>query len=278
VYSRCDKSEHQEVRKIVGYSFNIGGCVQKERLCGGWRVVILSALASCALAATAHADLVVPAGGSYALNGGSTDLACTDLIVAGGLSVDSGSITGIRNVSIQAGGSISVTSGTVSLSGDWSNTGTFSGGAGLVGFVDRAGCATGGGTISGNTTFSRLSFITATGKTYLVASGSSQTITQFLTIQGAPGLPLILRGSTAGQPAFIALTGGQSTSNFGAADLLATVNWIAPNQSNAIAGSGLSRVFGNPNIPIPTLPLGALTLLAFALAGFACKRINSIQR
>jgi hypothetical protein len=230
------------------------------------------------LAPLAYADLVIPAGSSYALNGGSSDLACTDLIVAGALSVDSGSITGIRNVSIAAGGSITVTSGTLSLSGDWSNAGTFSGGSGLVSFVDLAGCATTGGTISGNTTFSRLSFISATGKTYRIASGSSQTITQFLTIQGAPGLPLILRGSNPGQPGLIALAGGQSTSNFGAADLLATANWIAPNQSNAIAGNGVSRIFGDPNAPIPALPLGALALLALALAGAARKRIHSIQR
>jgi hypothetical protein len=150
-----------------------------------------------------------------------------------------------------------------------------------VSFVDLAGCATTGGTISGNTTFANLSFITATGKTYRIASDSSQTITQFLTIQGAPGLPLVLRGTTPGQPASIALLGGQSTSNFGAADLLASGNWIAPNQSNAIAGSGVTRIFGDPNAPIPTLPLGLLALLALALAAcgtLARKRITSIQR
>ena len=32
------------------------------------------------LTALAHADLVVPSGGSYDLSGGSTDLGCTDVI------------------------------------------------------------------------------------------------------------------------------------------------------------------------------------------------------
>jgi hypothetical protein len=56
--------------------------------------------AACALVSVAHADLVVPAGGSYALNGGSSDLGCTDLVVAGALSLDNGSLSGVRNVSI----------------------------------------------------------------------------------------------------------------------------------------------------------------------------------
>jgi MYXO-CTERM domain-containing protein len=230
--------------------------------------------ATVLLAGLVRADLVVPSGGSYALNGGSTDLACTDVIVAGTLQIDSGSLTSVRNLIIQAGGSITATSGTISLSGDWSNAGSFSGGTGLVSFVDLAGCATAGGTISGNTTFANLSFISAIGKTYRIASDSSQTINQFLTIQGAPGLPLVLRGTTPGQAASITLLGGQSTSNFGAADLIATGNWIAPNQSNAIAGSGVTRIFGDPNAPIPTMPLGVLALLALALAAVVRRRLR----
>jgi hypothetical protein len=236
------------------------------------RVIFLLA---CSLSvSTTHADLVVPLGGSLALNGGGSDLGCTDLIVAGALQVDSGSITGIRSVNILPGGSITVTTGTLSLSGDWSNAGSFTAGNGLVSFVDLAGCATSGGAISGNTAFARLSFTTALGKTYTIASGSTQTVTQQLTIQGAAGLPLVLRGATAGQPAFIALFGGQSTANFGAADLRATVNWIAPNQTNAISGN-VARIFGNPSEPIPSLPLGALALLALALAAFARRHMAS---
>ena len=239
----------------------------------GWRRCAFS-LALGMLVSSAHADLVIPSGGSLALNVGSSDLGCTDLIVAGTLSVDSGSVTGIRNVTIQPGGSITVTGGTLSLSGDWSNAGSFAAGSGLVSFVDLAGCATTGGTISGNTTFARLSFTTALGKTYTIASGSTQTITQQLSIQGAPGLPLVLRSATAGQPAFIALFGGQSTANFGAADLRATVNWIAPNQTNAISGN-VSRIFGDPSEPIPSLPLGALALLALTLAAYARRHMAS---
>ncbi len=235
------------------------------------RLLGASALGFCAL--IAHADLNVPTGGSYALNGGTLDLGCTDLIVAGTVSVDSGSVTGIRNVVIAPGGSLSATSGTLSLSGAWSNSGTFSAGAGSVNFVDLAGCAPSGGTISGNTTFSQLSFTTSVGKTYLFAAGSTQTISQQLTIQGAPGLPLVWRSTTAGQVATIALFGAQSTSNFGAADIAAIANWIAPNQTNAISGGNV-RVFGDPNAPIPTLPWIALLVMAAALFRMGVNRLS----
>lgn len=223
--------------------------------------------ACCALVSIAHADLVVPAGGNLSLNGGTSNLSCTDVVVAGTLNIDSGSLTGVRNVSIQAGGSITVTSGTLSLSGDWSNAGSFTGGTGLVSFVDLAGCATGGGTIGGNTTFSNLSFVSGLGKTYQIASGSTQTVAQFLTVQGSSGLPLVLRGATPGSPAFIALLGDQSINYFGAADLTSTGKWLAPNQTNAINGAGVTRVFGDPNPPIPTLHPLVVLLLGALLAG-----------
>lgn len=237
------------------------------------RIRIGAVLCAALLSGFARADLVIPVGGSTSLNGGGMDLGCTDLIVAGTLQVDSGSITGIRSVDIQPGGSITVTTGTLSLSGNWANAGGFAAGSGLVSFVDLAGCATAGGTISGNSTFARLNFITSVGKTYQIASGSTQSITQQLTIQGAPGLPLILRGSTPGQAGFIALGGGQSTTHFGAADLIALGVWIAPNQSNAINGANVARIFGDPSAPIPTLPLGGLALLALALVALARKLI-----
>jgi hypothetical protein len=235
----------------------------------------ISALVAAAFLSTAaHADLVIPTGGSYALNGGGTDLGCTDLIVGGTLQLDSGSLTGVRNVVIQAGGSITATSGTLSLSGNWSNAGSFVGGTGLVSFVDLAGCAPAGGLISGNTTFANLSFISAIGKTYQLVSGSTQTIMQQFVVQGAPGLPLVLRGATPGQPAFLGVGAAQSTSYFGAADLVASGLWIAPNQNNAINGSGVSRIFGDPNAPIPTLPLGALALLALTLVAVVRKPLR----
>lgn len=235
----------------------------------------IALVVAASLSAFSQADLVIPSGGSYALNGGTTDLGCTDVVVAGTLQIDSGSMTGVRNVNIQPGGSVTVTTGTLSLSGDWSSAGSFAGGSGLVSFVDLAGCAVSGGTISGNTTFARLSFVSSIGKTYQLVSGSTQTITQQFIVQGAPGLPLVLRGATPGQPAFLSLLGAQSSAHFGAADLRATGLWIAPNQTNAINGSGVARIFGDPNLPIPTLPLGALALLALALATVARVRLRA---
>src|SRR5512139_3100673 len=54
-----------------------------------------------ALAPPARADLIVPANGVVDLAGGTVDLACTDLVVAGTLQVGGGAIVNARNVTIQ---------------------------------------------------------------------------------------------------------------------------------------------------------------------------------
>ena len=245
------------------------------RACIGKRSVVMPLLFGVAMhSACALADMTIPANSSVSLGGGSSDLGCTDLIVAGALNVDGGAITGIRNVTIASGGSVTVSSGTISLSGNWANTGTFAGGTGKVAFVDLAGCAPAGGTISGNTVFAQLQFTTATGKTYQLTSGSTQTVTQNLAIQGAPGAPLIWQGTTAGQPANFVLNGTQSISNFGANNIAATGNPIAPGGTNALPGGANTGLFADLNIPIPTLSSLAMLLLSAAVSVFALRRVR----
>lgn len=228
--------------------------------------------------ALAHADFVVPAGGAIALNGGSTDLGCDDLVVAGAFSVSNGNVVGVRNIILQPGGSIEVTNGSITLSGDWTNAGSFAAGTGVVSFVEVPGCAPNGGTISGNNTFARLTFTTVSGRIYRITSGSTQTITQQLTIQGQPDAPLVLRGTTAGQPATITLLGSQQIANFGAADLASGGVWLAPYQVNAINGTGLVRMFGDPSIAVPTLSTWALLLLALSLMWVSRRRLRELTR
>src|SRR6187397_2529296 len=55
---------------------------------------------------SAHADLIVPTGSLYTNSGAQTDLGCTDVVVAGTLTVDTGSLINIRHLTIQAGGTI----------------------------------------------------------------------------------------------------------------------------------------------------------------------------
>jgi hypothetical protein len=74
---------------------------------------------------SAHADLIVPTGSLYTNSGAQTDLGCTDVVVAGTLTVDTGSLINIRHLTIQAGGTIAGGSGEIQLGGNWSNGGTF---------------------------------------------------------------------------------------------------------------------------------------------------------
>lgn len=180
----------------------------------------LFALASLCIASTATAQLTVPAGSSFALGGGNLDLAGSALQIGGLLSVGSGGILNATNVAIAAGGTLDGGSGQIALSGDWSNAGNFLPGSGSVNFVD-------GGVpsqIGGSTGFANLSFVTASGKNYVFAAGSTQTIAGLLTIAGTAAQPIQFRSSAAGQVANINLltSGSQSIVHVGVSDVHAT--------------------------------------------------------
>ena len=216
----------------------------------------------------AHADYVVPANASVALNGGSLNLACTDLIVGGNFSLDSGSVTGARNVIIQAGGSVNGGSGALSLAGNFANSGSFSAGSGSVNFVDIAGCVS-TGTVSGNNSFSDLSFVTTSpgGKSYAFAAGSTQEITHLFTVRGTAAGALQLTSSVAGLPAFINLltTGAQSMASLGVVDLTATGVGLAPNLINLAPANGASAIGWFQVFVVPTLSSESLIALALML-------------
>lgn len=102
---------------------------------GWWRQGM--PLAALIVATSAQAQWVIPAGSAWDMGGGATDLACTDLVVEGALTVGSGgSVTGVRNVLIASGGSLSLAGGTVQLSQQWTNQGVFTPGGGQVVRVD----------------------------------------------------------------------------------------------------------------------------------------------
>lgn len=231
----------------------------------------MGALGLAFMSSLANADYVVPANASTSLNGGSLNLACTDLIIGGSFSLGSGSVTGVRNVIIQPGGNLNGGSGELSLAGNFTNSGSFSAGTGSVNFGDSAGCAT-TGTVTGNNSFYDLSFVTAsaTGKTYAFAAGSTQLIDHLFTVRGTAAGPLQLTSSVPGQPAFINLpfTGAQSMASLGAVDLVATGVWLAPNLVNLAPANGASAIrwFGEPQVPVvPTLGNTSVIALAFIL-------------
>ena len=236
----------------------------------------LQACVSIAIAlafiASAHADLVVPSGGQYTTGGGRTDLACTDVVVAGTLFVASGSLVNVRHLTIQPGGTIDGGSGEIQVGGNWSNTGTFGAGASTVRLVDGCGLAT--ATVSGNTTFFNARFVSTTGKNYVFQVGTTQIIGGLLEILGTAANPIQFRSSAPGQVANINLlpAGTQSILHVGVTDVWATGQHLAPNLTNEGGGGNAFNWFGALNvteIPIPTLGQLALLALAALLGSFA---------
>jgi hypothetical protein len=143
---------------------------------------LLAFLLAFAPLPVAHADLVVPSGGQYTTGGAQTDLACTDVVVAGTLHVSSGSLVNVRNMTIQAGGTVDAGTGVIQVGGNWTDQGSFGAGTGTVQFRDL--CSLASASIGGNTTFFNASFVSGTGKNYVFAVGTTQTIGGLLEIVG----------------------------------------------------------------------------------------------
>jgi hypothetical protein len=228
------------------------------------------------LAFPAHADFIVPAGATTKLASGVVDLACTDLVVGGTVQVQSGAINNVRNVTIQSGGTLDGGSGVIQVGGNWSNSGSFSAGTGEVDFRDLCGGLS--ATVSGNTTFSRASFVSNIGKNYVFAVGSTQTILSLLQISGTAANPIQFRSSASGQVAFINLVNGgtQQIQHVGVTDVWATGQCLAPGQANEGGGGNAKNWFvcsgggggggsATPN-SIPALDTAGLVALAALLA------------
>jgi len=248
---------------------------------GGVRARSLSTsfVLACALlfAGLSCADVIVPAGSVASLGPGVIDLACTDVVVSGTLQVNSGQLKNVRSVTINSGGAIDGGSGLIEVGGNWTNSGTFVGGTGTVNFRDL--CSFGNAVIMGSTTFSRVSFVTASGKNYVFAVGSTQTIKSLLQITGTAPQPIQFRSSLPGQVAFIDLLigGTQQIQHVGVTDVWATGQWLAPSLTNEGGGGNARRWFGVPNdavVPIPTLDRTAILALAALLAAMGSRFLN----
>jgi hypothetical protein len=239
-YAHGDSGRALELRRERGIDF-----------ARGVRTASIVLLLHSALAA---ADVIVPSNAIVNLNGSTLDLGCTDLVVAGMLQIGSGQVLNARNVTIQSGGVIVGGSGTIELGGNWSNNGAFLGGTGTVDFLDL--CALASATISGSSSFANASFVTATGKNYVFAVGSVQTITGVLEITGTTPQPIQFRSSTPGQVARIMLTptGTQQIAHVGVTDVWATGQPLAPNLQNEGGGGNALGWFG---IPVPGAGFGA---------------------
>lgn len=155
--------------------------------------------------------VTVEAGAQLSLGNGQMSLGCGDLVVGGQVSVESGEATGIGTVDIP-GGSLDGGSGVVSLSGNWTNSGSFTAGSGQVRVVDGCGFAT--SNLAGDNNFNDFSVTSTIGKLLAVAAGSSQFFASALTLQGAVGNLLLIRSSVPGQQVFFSLAAGGDQSIF----------------------------------------------------------------
>ena len=227
----------------------------------------------------AAADFIVPANSVVSLNGGTLDLGCTDLIVAGILQVGSGKVLNARNVMVQPGGAFNGGSGVIEVGGNWLGNGGFVAGSGTVRFRDL--CAIASATISGNSSFANARFVSSIGKNYVFAVGSTQTITGVLEITGTASQPIQFRSSIPGQVAFINLTGSgtQQIAHVGVTDVWATGQWLAAGQKNEGGGGNANRWFGPAQnggvamVPaLSTLMLGVLAALVALSAGLGMRR------
>jgi hypothetical protein len=225
---------------------------------------------ACTLPLVASGDLIVPAGAQVNVNGGTILLACTDLSSAGTTNVGAGSLRNAADVTIQPAGVVNGGTGLIEVNGNWSNGGSFVAGAGTVDFRENCGGAP--ATISGNTTFSTVSFATLTGKNYFFAVGSTQTVTSLLQISGTAANPIQFHSTSTPQVAFLDLlgTGTQQIQNVGVTDVWATGQHLAANQANDGGGGNDQGWFGAViaagAAAIPTLGNFSLAALAVLLA------------
>lgn len=97
-------------------------------------------------------------------------------------------------VTIASDGALQQSTGTITVSnnGNWSNSGTFTPGSGIVQFTGTSHA------ISGSSTFYNLDCQISSGGTVTCQAGQRQTISNTLTLQGASGSYLSLRSSTSG--------------------------------------------------------------------------------
>ena len=238
----------------------------KVRLATGTTLAALVVLVKVAAGAT----VTIGVGSSLDLGTGLLDLGCADLTVAGTLSAGTVGFSAARDVTIEPAGVLNANSATLEVAGDWDNTGTFNAGTSSVSFVD--GCGVSLATLSGGTSFSTLTLTTATGKTYQLEAGSTQTIGTALSLSGTAGNLLTLRSTSPGSAATLDVQGSGTGDFLNVADLHFTPIPIVfgPNStvgSNTVNVSQCGDINGDFSIDAADIALARNHLVGKPLAG-----------
>ncbi len=227
--------------------------------------VMVSALV-LGLAATASAGTVtVGSGSTLDLGTGSMALGCADLTVTGTLTAGTIGFAGARDVMINPTGTLNGDSATLALAGNWDKAGTFNAGTSTVQMVD--GCSLFSSVVSGNSSFSKLSIVTATAKQVSFTFGSTTSVSGLLTLVGSAGNLLKIRSTLGGSAAMLNAVGGSNVSFVDVQDTNALPGNDIPLPLNSVKGiNTLGWVVG---IAVPLLgPLGVgVLVLMLALSG-----------
>ena len=208
------------------------------------------------------AQFDVGSGASLDLGTGSLDLGCADLTVGGTLSAGTAGFSQARDVTIDPTGLVNGNSATLEVAGDWDNAGSFNAGTSTVEFVD--GCALASAVITGDTTFASLDMTTTTGKLYSFTAGSTQTVTQAISLAGASGNLLTLRSTVDCVKAFIDNQGSHFGEFVDVDCIGVTTNliFLGPNSVIGQNSQGMGFLF---LVVVPALGALGLTLLMLSL-------------
>ena len=197
------------------------------------------------------AGMTIGAGDSTSLGNGSMDLDCGDLVIAGTMNMDSGTLNNVGSVIIN-GGTLNGGTGTINLSGDWTNNGgTTNPGSSQVTFDTNCGDNT--INVSGDSNFWNLTLQTTTGRQITFEAGSTNTTSGHLILNGVgdennPANLLKIRSSSAGSPAYLVVNGTYAIFKVDVQDNHATLpgEWIdfgPPDDFDSIDGPGNFRWF-----------------------------------
>lgn len=240
----------------------------KRRHYAGVVVASMSLLCTGALA-----QVSVGTGSSWSLGDASIDWGCSDISVSGTLDVQAAVAVNADSVVINGGGGVTSGSGTLGLTGDFTNNGSFSKGAGMVAIRD--GCGNTTSSVTGSQDFSALSVTTTTGKTLLFNAGSTTRVSPgTLTLQGVAGNLLTIRSTTPGVQANLHLSGTQNIVYVDVADNNGTGFVLAPgpaSASNSVNSGNVMNWF-DVRLIIPTLSAFGLLALGSLLAGLGIAR------
>ncbi len=134
---------------------------------------------------------ILSVAGNFANSGTFTHNSGT-ITFAGTTAISGSSTNTFKNVIISGSSSLTAPSGNMNVAGNWTNSGTFTANSGTVTLTGT------GQSISGDSTFYNLTKSVSSADTLTFGQGSTQTVSNTLTLNGASGNLLSLRSSLTG--------------------------------------------------------------------------------